>query len=153
MLLLPLLSQEFTYRSRTKHSLLHISSHLNLSRSLFSFTLSAWSFMFLSTFLPVNSTDLWCYWPSSNPDSAGWCGYCKQTHSSLIDWYFFRFWRGKDFKVCFWFFFWPSGKSGTWEEPVNQQHHLHVSPTCPSPIWLGHRGQLCVATWSWLVEF
>lgn len=28
MLLLPLLSQEFTYRSRTKHNLLHISSHL-----------------------------------------------------------------------------------------------------------------------------
>lgn len=51
MLLLPLLSQEFTYRSRTKHNLLYISSHL---RSVVSLSYLSLCDLPVCIFLPVD---------------------------------------------------------------------------------------------------
>lgn len=158
MLLLPLLSQEFTYRSRTKHNLLDISSHLNLS-----FSLSVYLIYNLSVYISAcRSTDSWCYRPSSNPDSAGWCGCCKRTHSSLTDWSlvfcFFGFGGGTILKSFF--------SHLTFRKVRNTARTLRTSKSTTSPcviyisplrlskiIWLGHEGQLRMATWSWLVEF
>lgn len=161
MLLLPLLSQEFTYRSRTKHNLLDISSHLNLS---FSLSPSTWSIISPSTFLPV---DLQIHGATDRPvtliqladvgavnePTARW-----QTDRWFFVW-FFRFWRGNNFKV---FFF----SHLTFRKVRNTARTLRTSKSTTSPcviyisplrlseiIWLGHEGQLRMATWSWLVEF
>lgn len=161
MLLLPLLSQEFTYRSRTEHNLLFICSHLKLSFSLSPFAPSIFNLsVYIST---CQSADSWCYRPSSNPDSAGWCGCCKQTHSSLTDWscfflgvfLFLFFWRGNSFKVVGFFShltFRKVRNTARTLEPLNRQH-LHVSCMSLLSLWLDHEGQLCMETWSWLVEF
>lgn len=143
MLLLPLLSQEFTYRSRTKHNLFFICSHLGCSISHLSPSLSLIS---PSAFLPVN---LQIHGATDRPvtpiqladvGAVNEPTACWQTdHVSL-----FFFWRGNVFFVCLFFSIWPSGKSERKQKPLSQKHFL---VSCMSLKLFGCWGQLRMETW------